>query len=125
MNTEQKAASDIRRFLNGFKGLLELAPELDNLGSVRQAEQETLARLEKIKAEIEGIQNSASSKIAEAEANVKRSYDEAAAELHKFEVKIKEAEDKLARITVETNALESRAKEAQSVIDKIVKSVRE
>ena len=45
MNDEQLAAQSIRKFVQLMKGLGELAPGLESLGSVKQAEQEAKSRL--------------------------------------------------------------------------------
>ena len=49
MNEEQQAAQSIGKFLQLVKGLGELKPGLESLGSVRQAEQETKSRLSALK----------------------------------------------------------------------------
>ena len=49
MNEEQQAAQSIGKFLQLIKGLGELKPGLENLGSVKQAEQETKSRLSALK----------------------------------------------------------------------------
>lgn len=45
MNDEQQAAQSIGKFLQTLKGLAELKPGLESLGSVKQAEQEVKSRL--------------------------------------------------------------------------------
>ena len=49
MNDEQQAAQSIGKFLQLIKGLGELKPGLESLGSVKQAEQETKSRLSALK----------------------------------------------------------------------------
>lgn len=49
MNDEQQAAQSIGKFLQALKGLADLKPGLESLGSVKQAEQEVKSRLNALK----------------------------------------------------------------------------
>lgn len=124
MNDEQSAAQAIKRFLQTVKGLADLAPGLESLGSVRQAEDEAKARLAAANAEVDAANGRAYEAKLKGETEAKKQFEIAAAELHKFEVKIKAAEEKLAGLVAETASVQTRYNEAKVMLDDIVKRVR-
>lgn len=124
MNEEQKASHDIRKLLNTFKGLLNLAPGLEDLGSIKQAEIEARDRLAIANTKADEAQITTKEMIAKAEEDVKKIFDNAAAEVFKFQTKVKEAEERLAAINAETATVQARYIEAKAMLDDIVKRVR-
>lgn len=57
MNEEQQAAVSIGKFLQTLKGLSELKPGLESLGSVKQAEQEVKSRISGLQIDETSLRN--------------------------------------------------------------------
>lgn len=124
MNEEQQAAHDIRRFVRTLGQLAELPEGLESLGSMKQAELEAKARKELIDKEVDRLKEQAASMIAQAEAEVKKRFDDAAAELYKFQVQTKQAEDNLLALEAKTAETTRMYNDAQKMLDEIVRKVR-
>lgn len=124
MNQEQTIAQDIRKFVRTLGGLSELAPGLESLGSMKQAEQEARARLELVNKEVDRLKDQSSKMILEAELQVKQRFDDAAAELYKFQVEIKKAEDRLADVEKSHSETVRMYNDAKTMLDEIVRKVR-
>ena len=121
MSNVLKSADEVRKLAKMFKSLGDVVEVLDRVGSVEQAEQEALARIEKLKAESANVNASISAAhveadriLAEAKAERDRLVDEAIEAAHKLQA---QAGDELAEAKAKakqiTDAADEKANKAE------------